>query len=61
MKRIELLEGQNKRATTEKRLDSIGSRVETLEMDQHENQNQLERMIEKISKFESQVSQGFAN
>ena len=34
VKRIELLESQNKRATTDKRLDTIGSRVETLEMDQ---------------------------
>lgn len=33
IKRIELLENQQKRATTEKRLDQFGERVETLELD----------------------------
>lgn len=34
IKRIELLEAQQKRSTTDARLDQFGERVETLEMDQ---------------------------
>ena len=61
IKRIELLEGQQKRATTEKRLDQFGERVETLELDQQESQNAQERFIEKLTKFEKQIQQGFSN
>ena len=55
VKRIELLEGQQKRATMDKRVDTLGSRVETLEMDQQENQNSLERLNDQIRQFETQM------